>query len=141
MWKHALRFTKQKILVIVARREVTNHQPLGRCVASQRGGLPSGGVKRFASSLFGIVCKGGLVKKQVYVAQVFGQLGQVDGVGAVGIGARGVRWEDEARIGPRFPRFVDPIGAGLDVADGMKRDFEKIDHVAADMRERSFLAK
>ena len=70
-----------------------------------------------------------------------GQLGQVDGVGAVGIGARGIRREDEARIGPRFPRFVDPICTGLDVADGMKRDFEKIDHVAADMRERSFLSK
>ena len=80
MWEHALCFTKQNILVIVARREVTNHQSLGRCVASQCSGLPSGGVKRFVSSLFGIVCKGCLVEKQVYVAQVFGQLGQVDGV-------------------------------------------------------------
>ena len=95
--------------------------------------LSGGGVEVFGGEIFIAGAVSGVVVKQVHVLQKLGVLRLYDGVGKVGVAARGVGWGSELIV-----RDYPSIGGGeirsaLDAWDGVVRDAIRLDAFALDV--------
>lgn len=76
----------------------------------------------FVSELFIAGAVGGVVVKQVHVLQQLGVLRYREGVGEVGVAARGVGWGSELVVRDHLPVGGGEILSVLDASDGVVRD-------------------
>ena len=85
--------------------------------------------------------KGGLVVEQVDAAQLFGNGGMICRVGDIGIRAWRSSRRGELGLCECAPVFGCPSVALLDASDGVVRDAEVVNHIAADVGQGGHFLK
>lgn len=105
------------------------------------GGLLGCGVEILAGKQLMFLHEGGFVVEQADTCELFGVLGNKQGVGAIGVAAHGVGWSCEQMVGNGFAVGRLPVHARLDVVDLRDGNVVCVNDIATNVSRQLFLFK